>query len=34
MTEALLVAVAVLWVLVVALVVAVFALTRQIGVLY
>ena len=34
MTEALLVAVAVLWILVVALVVAVFALARQIGVLY
>ena len=34
MTDALLVAVAVLWILVVALVVAVFALARQIGVLY
>ena len=34
MNEALLVAVVLLWVLVIALVVAVFALTRQIGVLY
>ena len=34
MNEALLVAVAVLWILVIALVVAVFALARQIGVLY